>query len=49
MALPTRKYWPPRSKRFMEEMASRADYKMSLIKDENIDPGSIKDVHFAKV
>lgn len=28
-ALPTRKYWPPRSKRFIEDTASRADWGFS--------------------
>lgn len=28
-ALPTRRYWPPRSKRFIEDTASRADWGFS--------------------
>lgn len=28
-ALPTRKYWPPRSKRFMEDTASWDDWAFS--------------------
>lgn len=33
-ALPTRRYWPPKSKRFMEDTASSEDWALSYSTEE---------------
>ena len=43
-ALPTRKYWPPRSKRFMEDTASWDDWAFSYSAEQERSEG-LKNVH----